>query len=948
MTIRTVLIIPIFFVSIVSCLGQIEFDLNKIKNSARKFDDATGASVLIKKKFFKHMTKSRKAFEESSFTYAVSLSDNAGLYENEEKYGKYKKYLLEVINSKNQQSNTPNETASNMMEAGEMLYAAGHYNQAERSFRAARLIYEKEGDTTSILYARVISNIGLLQHTTGRYDKGEKNTLKALKIRKALFMDPNEVYAASINNLAVLYKDMGKYSESEKLINEALELNEKTLGKTSIPYALSLNNQGMLFLEMGRYEEAESLLKIALKTLDKAQRGKSSSYIRLMMNLAVLYQEMRKYDESETIYLEAIKLKERKLGKRHPDYGHLLSNLAGLYMLTEKYDKVESLLKDALTIYEKKFGSSHPSYASSLYNLGNYYRIIKNYGEAESKLIHCTKIREAALGTNHPDYVDARESIGLLYWESGKKKEAYLVLKEVLDQTIAHIHKYFAPLSEAEKTRYWEKMRIRFKHFYSFASTAAELPRISYDLVYYQINTKALLLNSSTKVKNKILNGKDNDLKKQYLNWLDHRQQLSYYYSLSKKELGDENINLDSLENITNRLEKQLSESSSIFNEGYKKKLLKPEEAAKYLKASEASIEIIHYNKFNKFLQAESGYLALIITAKNPSNPELVIIENGSDLESKFYNYYRNTIRQKLPDTKSHEVFWQKIETALPLTAKTIFVSTDGIYNQVNLNTLKDKDNKYLVDNKTIIYLTNTKDLIEKRGGKQKTPALTAALFAYPDYGPSGSIIKLPGTRQEAEYIKKQLTGSGYKINLYTEKDATEETAQELKNPGILHFATHGYFLKETEYQAKEKVFGINAAISNKQPLLRSGLLLANAEYVMKGEETSGILTAFEVMNMQLDKTGIVVLSACETGLGDVKNGEGVYGLQRAFKVAGADAIIMSLWKVDDLATQELMKHFYKNLAKGAERTMAFRKAQLELKKKYPDPVYWGAFILVE
>lgn len=939
----------LILISIISpSIVRAQIDLNKLRNTARTIDDATGASDLMKKKLVARMSESRKEFEESSFTYAVSLSDNAGLYENEEKLGKYKKYMLEYINSKDQQENTPAEKASNMMEAGEMFYASGHYHLAESSFSGAKLIYENEGDTSSVLFARLVSNIALLQHTTGRYEASEKNSVHALRLRKNLFNKPSEIYAASVNNLAVLYKDLGRYSESENLIAEALQLNEQTIGKKSIPYGLSLNNQGMLFLEMGRYSEAEKCLKSALEILDQAQRGKSSNYIRLMMNVAVLYQEMRRYDESEATLLQAIKLKERKLGKNHPDYAHLLSNLAGLYMVMEKYEKVESLLQDALKIYEKKFGKEHPSYASALYNLGNYYRITSRFSEAESALKECSQIRKNVLGPDHPELLDVKESIGLLYWQSQRKQEAYTALKEVLDQTMEHINKYFAPLSEAEKTRYWDKMRTRFRHFYSFASTATEVPGITKDLLFYHVNTKALLLNSSTKVKHQILNGTDKALKKDYLRWLDQREKLSYYYSLPKQQLQEENINLDSLEKEANNLEKQLSARSLIFNQGYKKDLVNPVQIAKYLKTHEAAVEIIHYNKFDKFLEAESGYMALIITATNSANPFIVVLENGSDLEKKYYAYYRNCIRQKMEDTKSREMFWEKIASAIPAAAKTIFISADGVYNQINLNTIRDNSGKYLIDQKTLICLTNSKDLIEMRGSKQQIPARSAAIFAFPFYGPSGSISSLPGTKAEGDNIGKQLRTAGYKVSLLKETQATEEKVRDLDNIGILHFATHGFFLKEPDNPDKEFIFGINAGKSTEEPLLRSGLLLANAEAAMNQESSSGILTAYEVMNLQLEKTGIVVLSACETGLGDVKNGEGVYGLQRAFKVAGADAIIMSLWKVDDAATQLLMTSFYKYFISSGDRVKAFRQAQLELKKKFPEPVYWGAFVLVE
>lgn len=200
--------------------------------------------------------------------------------------------------------------------------------------------------------------------------------------------------------------------------------------------------------------------------------------------------------------------------------------------------------------------------------------------------------------------------------------------------------------------------------------------------------------------------------------------------------------------------------------------------------------------------------------------------------------------------------------------------------------------------------------------------------------------------------IGKILKASAYKVNVLSQKTATEANLKMVKSPSILHIATHGYFLEDIETEGS--AFGINLENANNNPLLRSGLMLAGAAKTVDGTATpdlqnndNGILTAYEAMNLDLSGTNLIVLSACETGLGDVKAGEGVYGLQRAFLVAGAEALIMSLWKVDDAATQQLMTSFYNNWIKLGNKQKAFKQAQLQLMTKYKEPYYWGAFVMV-
>ncbi len=209
----------------------------------------------------------------------------------------------------------------------------------------------------------------------------------------------------------------------------------------------------------------------------------------------------------------------------------------------------------------------------------------------------------------------------------------------------------------------------------------------------------------------------------------------------------------------------------------------------------------------------------------------------------------------------------------------------------------------------------------------------------YSDEDRSG-IAALPGTKQEIETVETLLNKKGWKVNSLVESNATEKRVKEMASSRIVHVATHGFFQDDK-----------NVSWSTQDPMLRSGILLSGAaDFMQNKQETNGengILTAYEAANLSLEGTEMVVLSACETARGEIQQGEGVYGLQRAFITAGAESLVMSLWKVDDEATQKLMSLFYENWMKGMDKNEALNQAQRELRKFYPHPYYWGAFVMM-
>jgi CHAT domain-containing protein len=304
--------------------------------------------------------------------------------------------------------------------------------------------------------------------------------------------------------------------------------------------------------------------------------------------------------------------------------------------------------------------------------------------------------------------------------------------------------------------------------------------------------------------------------------------------------------------------------------------------------------------------------------------------------------------------------FWGPVEQ---VTQKypVLYVSPDGIYNFINICTLQTDDGSFLMDRHEICYLTGAGDLLTLKGARVQGGSKRAVLAGNPQYDLGFDFDRmkemplppLPGTEQEVKMVKGILEEKGWKTTLYLEKEATEARIRSVRRLRVLHLATHGYFLPDIP-SAREKIFGIEPQRALANPLLRSGLLFTGADKTIQnldslggGEQDDGILNAYEASMMDLTGTDLVVLSACETGLGEVRNGEGVYGLQRSFQLAGASTVMISLWQVSDKVTQKLMTLFYTYWLQNGDKQKAFLRAQREIKKTYPAPFFWGAFVLV-
>lgn len=898
-------------------------------------------------------TLANKILNESDFTKENEWRDTergsiynelAGYYQNEGEFTKseeyYKKALLAVPVKTSAQ--LYNNIAFNYVS---LLQNNGNYTAAERLL--ADIESElKSGDPA--LQFIFLQNTGSLYHAKGDLTKAENQYIKALQIASATYGESSNQYADILLRQATLAKDKGAYDKAEPLFKQALSL----VDNNSIGAAAIHNNMGILYQLMGRLDEAEKQFESALAIYKTSGGGNQLDYILTEENLATLYSLQGKNEKALELLSKTVAKNKEVFGSQSPNYAVSLHNYASLLQKFKRLDEAKPLFEEALAIQKNSFGEIHPSYANTLHNLAVLAEDDKDYELASSLLNQVIDIRNKLYDENHPSYTAALFSRAVLKQQMNDFDNAKTDFDKVSELYLQQIIKYFPNLSESEKTAFYKKITPVFNRYKEFLLeyyvNYKQDEQVLGQLYNIQIATKAILLNSVNKTRDRILSSGNSQLINDFNEWQTLKKQMVSYYTYSKNKLAEENINLEQFEILVNEKEKQLSAGSELFANEFDKKHILWQDIQSKLDAEHIAIELIRIERNSNDELDSVTYIALAI---NPSfsNPKLVVYPDGKILENKYLHGYNNSIQFKRLDNHSYDVFWHPLES-LTNGFKTAYLSPDGVFNKINANSLFDVENNvYLNQEQNVQYISSTRDLLKEHSSN---PDNNALLIADPYYPNSiklaatgnvqrsynfGTISHLPATKVEVDYISNIMNNESWEVKVLSDKDADKQTIIS-SSPKLLHIAVHGFFL--TANKSDQKEFLDN-------PLFRSGLLLSGAGSKDPTADNEGILTAYEVMNMNLDQTDLVVLSACETALGDVQNGEGVYGLQRAFIVAGANTLIMSLWKVDDTATQKLMSHFYKFWLSGVDKHEALQKAQIEIQKEYEFPYYWGAFIMI-
>jgi tetratricopeptide (TPR) repeat protein len=942
---------------------------------------------------------SKEVLGETHPDYANSIINIAELYRKQGKYEKAEPLYLQVlsIESKVLGENHP-DYAKTLNSLAVLYYSIGLYEKAENLFLQALKTQKDILGETHLDYAATINNLALLYKIQGLYTKAEPLYLQAMKIRKNSLGESHPDYILSLNNLASLYLAQELYEKAELLYLKAIRITKEVLGENHPDNAVLLNNLSELYEMLGQYKKAETFLLQALKIYKEVLGEQHPNYATSLINLASLYQTQGLYKKTIPLYSLAFKIRKEILSENHPDYAASLFYLASLYQTQGLYEEAEPLYLQALKVQKEVLGDNHSDYGTSLIYLAIMYQAQGLYDKAEPIFIEVSKIFKEILGQNNTRYTSSLTNLASLYDNMGLYLKAEPLLNESSTIVQANAGSNFSFLSESEREQYWSSVKSNFEFYKSYTHRYyPKKPSISTFAYDNELFTKSVLLNTSREVQQSILNSNDTALIRSWNTMKDVRRRIHFLETQPKeKQFG-----LAELEEEANQLDKELTQKSQAYRQAQTEQQIKWQDVQAKLNEGEAAIEFSSFRYFNKQTTDSTMYCALVLK-KGMEYPVMVPICEQKQLDSLFVggNAAPNLLyasrgvtaeyKAQLPNgQKLYKLVWQPLEKELK-DVKTVYYSPSGSLHQISFSALPTDSAHYLCDRYNLVQLSSTRQLATAAWQTKPAQISSTALFGGIKYDLEGQELAelqrsfpknelevsrgftadstrnavsfgfLEGTKKEVESISANLNDNRIKTTLYTGINGNEESFKAMSNhsPSVLHLATHGFFFPD-EQQKPDNLDRMISLGEQKfryvpNPLRRSGLVMAGGNRAWKGEEPvpgmeDGILTAQEISEMNLLNTELVVMSACETGLGDIKGGEGVFGLQRAFKLAGAKTILMSLWKVPDAETSELMQSFYQKWLGGMDKREAFRLAQKEIKVKHQnEPYYWAGFVMVD
>ncbi len=842
------------------------------------------------------------------------------------------------------------------MELASCYSALNNFKMSSSIHRHLKDIILKTSGKKSAAYISLITNMGNDFAYQDMYDSALIYHSESLQLRGELFGKNHSEYAKGLGNVGAVYKELNRTSDALLLLEQARSIYINVKADRTADYAGTMYQLGQLYLELENLSKAESFLAEALNISIDNMGYYHPQIAMIYSSIGSLFSDLGKYQDAVKFYLRSKNILEYTTGDSTSSYATVINNLGLAYGDIPKYDSAVFFLKKSLALKEVLFGKSAYSTFYTLNNLGSVSFDMGNYKEALSYYNQSKKIVSDNYGNDHYNLAGINGNIALALHATGDIKNADDLLQETFDIRKKYVLRFTEGLSETERYSYSTSLKADTYMGMNFRRNTV----LNNDWLYNSsIFYKGMLLEGSRGLTSAFNKFSDPVLKNKSQEYLALKAFIGKEFL---KQANERAKNLPQLFNRAEVLERELMDASAAYRNW--KQILSTDwkQVQSKLQPGDAAIEFVTYYPYDR--KDKNVYYAALVVTKESTTPEVIQLFTEDALkkllsakgdEAIVKKLYRSSVKgataAPTASDSLYHIIWKPLLPAIK-NSKRLFFSADGVLNKLNLAAIITPDGKRLVEDYEFIQLASTRAVSDKT----VTPSFSdMQLWGGINYDLISSTSEkvfsyLPGTLSEVKDISSYASNTSKKINLKLAGDANETAFKQLngKSPEVLHIATHGFFFPDPAGAKKPG----NKFESSFDPLLRSGLALAGANDnwnsdVVSPDKEDGILTAYEISTMDLSNTKLVVLSACETGLGAVQSGEGVYGLQRAFKLAGVDQLIMSLWQVPDLETKEFMQTFYTNCFNGMPVRKAFRETQLAMNKKY-QPYQWAAFVLIE
>lgn len=840
----------------------------------------------------------------------------------------------------------------------------GRFEDARRLLEQALTFTEAVRGPDDAQVASVAAQLAVVYRKLPDSAKSELYFKRAISIMDRTLGEEHPTPARARSQLALLYHREGERLKAEAVLRQAIGVIEETLGSDHPWFVNCLATLGNLHDSAGDLDKEEETIKRALAIVEKIDDTNSVQYAALLNNLGEVYRQKQDYGRAEDLFQRSLVLSEELLGSDNYSVATALQNLGIVARERRDYATAVAYNARALSIRERTVGSDHPDVAHILTNLANIYRATGDTGRSLETHFRALHIWENAAGPYQKATLLSVGNIAKTYAAAGDlpnaiayQRRADTILEKELALNIlvgSERQKLAFVRSVAERTDRTISLHLREAPGDAGAAALAAL-------VLLQRKGRVLdaMIDTSAAVRRLIANTIDQGL----LDQLNATTAELARLALKAPEAARSEARLSAigaLEAKKERLEAELAEHSADFRAQMQPVTLEAVQAS--MPDDAALLEFAVFRPFDPRAERNADaygppHYAAYVVRKHVAPVGLDLgaastIDGAIDAFQQALRDPKRTDLRTRARTVDERVF-QPLRVSLG-GAERLLISPDGELNLVPFEALVDEQGRYLIERYTMSYLTSGRDLLRMQAPRASHS--NPVVFADPAFGepptpnfkPKPAPIStrvtrgaatagedlagryfapLAATGEEARAIKALFPDA----TLFTGQRATKAAIQRVDAPRMLHIASHGFFLEDA-----------HVAVQN--PLLRSGLALAGAN-LTRDSHDDGILTALEAAGLNLWGTKLVTLSACDTGIGEVRNGEGVYGLRRAFVLAGTETVVMSLWPVSDYITRETMVAYYTGLRAGLGRGDALRHAKIAILVRKAHPFYWASFI---